>query len=126
MSDRGYQKEGVLYFLGKASDVTKVSGYTVALKEVEIFGMRHPSIERLAVIGVPHPRKGNQLKAFVVLKPGAKTSASDIEAWFKDKLAAFKRPVVEIRKELPLSGKGETLKRELIKEKGEKNKKGAD
>lgn len=126
MSDRGYQKEGVLYFLGKASDVTKVSGYTVALKEVEIFGMRHPSIERLAVIGVPHPRKGNQLKAFVVLKPGAKTSASDIEAWFKDKLAAFKRPVVEIRKELPLSGKGETLKRELIKEKGEKNKKGTD
>lgn len=123
MNDRGYQKDGVLYFLGKASDVTKVSGYTVALKEVEIFGMRHPSVERLAVIGVPHPRKGNQLKAFVVLKPGAKESASHIEEWFKDKLAAFKRPIVEIRKELPLSGKGETLKRELIKEEGKKNKK---
>ena len=120
MNDRGYLKEGVLYFLGKASDVTKVSGYTVALKEVEIFGMRHPSIESLAVIGVPHPRKGNQLKAYVVLKPGAGESASDIEAWFKDKLAAFKRPTVEIRKELPLSGKGETLKRELIKEGAEK------
>lgn len=127
MNDRGYQKDGVLYFLGKASDDTKVSGYTVALKEVELFGMRHPSIERLAVIGVPHPRKGNQLKAFVVLKPGTMETAADIEAWFKSKLAAFKSPIVEIRKELPLSGKGEILKRELIKAEAERNdRKGVD
>ena len=121
MQDRGYVKDGVLYFLGKASDVTKVSGYTVALKEVELFGMKHPAIERIAVIGVPHPRKGNELKAFVVLKQGSKESATDIEEWFRDKLAVFKRPVVEIRRELPLSGKGETLKRELIVEEAEKS-----
>jgi len=121
MQDRGYVKDGVLYFLGKASDVTKVSGYTVALKEVELFGMKHPAIERIAVIGVPHPRKGNELKAFVVLKQGSKESATDIEEWFKDKLAVFKRPFVEIRRELPLSGKGETLKRELTIEEAEKS-----
>jgi len=115
MNDRGYRKNGVLYFLGKASDITKVSGYTVSLREVELFGMRHPSIERLAVVGIPHPRKGNRLKAFVVLKPGIKESAADIEAWFKTKLASFKSPIVEIVKDLPLSGKGEILKRQLIK-----------
>jgi len=122
MHDRGYIKDGVLYFLGKVSDVVKVSGYTVALKEVEMFCMEHPDIERIAVIGVPHPRKGNELKAFVVLKPRSQATASEIEEWFKEKLAAFKRPIVEIRKELPLSGKGDILKRELIREEEEKTK----
>jgi long-chain acyl-CoA synthetase len=122
MHDRGYIKGGILYFIGKASDVVKVSGYTVALKEVETFGMEHPDIERIAVIGVPHPRKGNELKAFVVLKPESQATASDIEEWFKEKLASFKRPRVEIRTDLPTSGKGETLKRALTKEEEEKRK----
>jgi acyl-CoA synthetase (AMP-forming)/AMP-acid ligase II len=121
MQDRGYLKDGVLHFLGKVSEVVKVSGYTVALKEVEMFGMKNPAIDKMAVIGVPHAKRGNQLKAFVVLKPGVKETAADIEAWFKERLAVFKRPVVEIRKELPLSGKGEILKRELMKEEMEKS-----
>ena len=120
MQDRGYFKDGVVYFLGKVSDVVKVSGYTVALKEVEMFGMRNPAIDKIAVIGLPHPKKGSQLKAFVVLKPGSKETAAHVEEWFKDKVAVFKRPVVEIREELPTSGKGETLKRELVREETEK------
>jgi len=120
MQDRGYLKDGVIYFLGKVSDVVKVSGYTVALKEVEMFGIRNPVIDKIAVIGLPHPKKGTQLKAFVVLKPGSKESAAHIEEWFKDKVAVFKRPIVEIRDELPLSGKGEILKRQLVKEEMQK------
>lgn len=116
MQDRGYFKDGVVYFLGKVSDVVKVSGYTVALKEVEMFGMRNPAIDKIAVIGLPHPKKGSQLKAFVVLKPGSKESAAHVEEWFKEKVAVFKRPIVEIREELPLSGKGEILKRKLVRE----------
>lgn len=116
MQDRGYLKDGILYFLGKASDVVKVSGYTVSLKEVEMFAMRNRVIDKIAVIGLPDPKKGSQLKAFVILKPGVKETSTEIEAWFKEKLAVFKRPIVEIRKELPLSGKGEILKRELVKE----------
>jgi len=116
MHDRGYIKDGILYFLGKVSDIVKVSGYTVALKEVEMFCLENPDVERIAVIGIPHPKKGNELKAFVVLKAGSQATALDIEEWCKEKLAVFKRPIVEIRSELPLSGKGDTLKRELIKE----------
>jgi long-chain acyl-CoA synthetase len=114
--DRGYVKDGVVYFLGKASDVVKVSGYTISLKEIELFGIRHPAIEKIAVIAVPHPRKGNELKAFVTLKPGAATTAAAIEEWFKSKVAAFKCPQVEIREEIPLSGKGDILKRVLLEE----------
>jgi len=122
MHDRGYIKDGVLYFLGKESDVIKISGYTVALKEVEMFAMKHPDIKKVAAIGVPHQRKGNELKAFVVLKPGSQETSSSLEEWFKKRIAAFKRPVVEIRKELPLSGKGDTLKRVLMQEEEQKNK----
>ncbi|MCD6486274.1 MAG: hypothetical protein J7K35_02975, partial [Syntrophobacterales bacterium] len=99
---------------------------TVALKEVEMFGMEHSDIERIAVSGVPHPRKGNELKAFVVLKLGSQATAAKIEEWFKQKLAVYKRSVVEIRTELPTSGKGEILKRVLIKEKEEKMKGAGD
>lgn len=115
MNDRGYVKDGVLYFMGKASEVIKVSGYTVALKEIETFGMEHPEVARIAVIGVADPRKGNRLKAFIVLRPGAKTTASEIEEWFKTRVASYKCPIVELRADLPTSGKGEILKRELIK-----------
>jgi len=116
MHDRGYIKDGILYFLGKVSDVVKVSGYTIALKEVEIFCLENPDVEKIAVIGVPDSKKGNVLKAFVVPRAGSQATAADIEAWCKEKLAVLKRPIVEIRTELPLSGKGDILKRELIKE----------
>lgn len=118
--DRGYIKDGVVYFLGKESEVVKVSGYTVSLKEIEAFALRNPAIEKAAVIAIPDAKKGNKLKAFVILKPGCKTSAAEIEEWFKDKVAIFKCPEVEIRDEFPLSGKGEILKRVLKKEELEK------
>ena len=114
--DRGYMKDGVLHFMGKASEVVKVSGYTVSLKEIEMFGVRHPAVERIAVIAIPDPKKGNLLKAFVTLKPNASATTSEIDQWFKSKVAIFKSPVIEIMDELPLSGKGEILKRVLIKE----------
>lgn len=114
--DRGYIKEGVLYFMGKASDVCKVRGYTVSLKEVETYGVMHSAVDRIAVIALPDPKSGSRLKAFVILKPGTKLTAPELEEWFKEKVAVFKRPTIEIRKELPTSSKGEILKRELVKE----------
>ena len=114
--DRGYFKEGILFFIGKASEIVKVSGYTVSLKEIEVFGKRHPAIDKIAVVALPHERKGNQLKAFITVRPGVKIEASELEEWFREKVAIFKVPIVSIRDELPMSGKGEILKRILIEE----------
>ncbi len=116
MNDRGYVKDGVLYFMGKASEVVKVSGYTVSLPEIEAFGIRNEAIQSIAAIGIPHPRKGNQIKAFVTLKPGAQVTAEQLERWFAERVASFKQPVVEIRDSLPVSGAGKLLKRILIAE----------
>ena len=116
MNDRGYVKDGILYFIGKASEVVKVSGYTVSLPELEAFGIRHEAVESIAVIGIAHPRKGNQIKAFVTLKPRSQVTAEQLEQWFAERVAPFKQPVVEIRDSLPMSGAGKTLKRILIDE----------
>lgn len=116
MNDRGYVKDGILYFMGKASEVVKVSGYTVSLPEVELFAMRHEAVHSIAAIGIEHPQKGNQIKAFVTLKPGFQVTAIQLEQWFAERVATFKQPVVEIRDSLPLSGAGKILKRILIDE----------
>lgn len=109
-------KDKTLYFFGRKKEIIKVSGYTVAPKEIELIGLKHPAIDKIAVVGLPDAKKGEIPKAYVILKPNARESASEIEAWFKDNISAIKRPVVEIRTELPLSGKGEVLKRKLVEE----------
>ena len=123
MHDRGYvDREENIYFLGKKAEIVKVSGYNVALKEVEMVALKNPAIDRIAVIALPHPKKGNQLKAFVTLKPDNKATNSELEEWFNNQLAAIKCPVVEIRGSLPTSGKGEILKRVLLAEEQERSK----
>ena len=114
MGDRGkLGEDGQVYFLGREKDIIKVSGYTVAPAEVEVIGSRHPAVDKIAVIGLPDLRKGEIPKAFITLKPGYELSASQIEEWFKQSIAVYKRPVVVIRKELPLSMKGSIDKKEL-------------
>ena len=120
MNDRGYVKDGVLYFIGKVSEVVKVSGYTVSLAEIEVFGLRHDAIESIAAIGVPDPAKGQKIKAFVTLKPGQAVTAKELEDWFADNLAVFKCPTVELRQALPMSGAGKILKRVLATEEKQK------
>jgi len=107
-------KNGFLYFTGKFSDICKVRGYTVSLKEVEKLGKRHPAIDMIAVIAIPDQIQGNHLKAFVTLKLGYNVSQEELELWFKNNVSDFKRPIVEIRDSLPLSGKGDIIKCILI------------
>ena len=66
------------------------------------------------MIGVPDDRLGEEIKAFVVLKPGATLAADGLIAWSKEQLAAYKYPrTVEIRESLPLGPTGKVFKRAL-------------
>ena len=72
------------------------------------------AISLAAVIGVPHESHGEEIKAFVILKPGASATADEIVAWGKEQMAAYKYPrVVEIVESLPMTATGKILKREL-------------
>jgi acyl-CoA synthetase (AMP-forming)/AMP-acid ligase II len=107
------KEDGLIYFYGRKRDVIKVSGYTLAPREVEVLGLANPAIEKIAVIGIPHPTKMEIPKAFITLKPGYHVTEEELSQWFKDNIAAYKVPLVEIRESLPISNKGEVLKRVL-------------
>jgi long-chain acyl-CoA synthetase len=63
--------DGYLTFMGRFKEMIKVSGYSVFPEEVETILIRHPAVAQAAVIGVPDAEKGEVVKAFIVLKPGA-------------------------------------------------------
>lgn len=118
--DVGYMNErGWTFIKDRARDLVKHKGYSVFPKEVEDYLFSHPDILEAAVIGVPSGGTGEDLKAFVVLKPHAqgKTTADDIIAWCKENMAHYKVPsMIEFRSELPKTMVGKVLRRVLREE----------
>ena len=109
-------EDGYLWFLGRAKEMIKVSGYSVFPEEVEVFINRHPAVENCGVKGVADPKKGEVIKAVVVLKEAfqGKVTPDDIMEWAKGKISYYKVPrIVEIRDSLPKSGTGKILRRML-------------
>jgi long-chain acyl-CoA synthetase len=94
-----------------------VSGFNVYPREVEEALATHPAVLDSAAIGVPHPIKGEEVKAFVVLKPGANATVEEIVAHCRTQLAPFKVPKdIEFRESLPKTLIGKTLRRQLAEE----------
>jgi long-chain acyl-CoA synthetase len=76
--------------------------------------MSHPGVAEVAVIGVPHERWGETVKAIVVRSPGAPVTEAEIIAYARTNLAHYKCPTsVEFVAELPRNATGKILKREL-------------
>ena len=76
--------------------------------------MTHPAVQDAAVIGVPNEEFGEEVKAFLELKPGRTAEAHEILAHCAESLASYKRPKsLEIVAELPRNTMGKLLKREL-------------
>ncbi len=89
-------------------------GYNVYPREVEEVLYSHPAIREAAVIGLPHERLGEEVKAVVALKQGVEATSDEIIAYCKERVAAYKYPrVVEIIDELPKGATGKILKRAL-------------
>jgi len=89
-------------------------GFNVYPREIEEILYGHPAIGEAAVIGIPHPSHGEEVKAVVALKAGQTATPEAIIEYCKSKLAAYKYPrVVEIVASLPKGPTGKILKREL-------------
>jgi acyl-CoA synthetase (AMP-forming)/AMP-acid ligase II len=103
--------EGRLRIVGRSKDMFIVGGFNAYPAEIENALLRHPDIRQAAVIGIPDERLGEVGMAFVVLAPGAPTSASDIITWSREQMANYKVPRrVEILDELPLNATGKVEK----------------
>ena len=113
--DTGYRDEdGYFYLAGRGDDMIIRGGENISPEEVENALYSHPKIEEVAVIGVPDPEWGQEVKAVVVLKEGESTTADEIMEYCRQKLSSFKRPrAVVFVDELPRNPMGKVLKREL-------------
>jgi long-chain acyl-CoA synthetase len=106
--------DGWYYIVDRTKDLVIRGGFNVYPREIEEVLMTHPAVSLAAVIGVPDTAHGEEVKAFVILKPGAATTPEELIAWSKENMAAYKYPrVVQIVKALPMTATGKILKREL-------------
>ena len=107
-------EDGYFRIVGRKKDMILCSGYNVYPDEVDRALMGHPDVLEAATIGVPDERRGETVKSFIVLKPGAKVTSEDLVAYCRERLAAYKIPrLVEFRDSLPKSTVLKILRREL-------------
>lgn len=109
-------EDGYFYIVGRKKDLIKASGFSVFPAEVENFLYGHPAVKEVAVVGVPDPYRGENIKAFIVLKPEYQNMVEKQEVvdWCREKMAAYKYPrIVEFIEELPKTASGKVLKRVL-------------
>ena len=102
-----FDEDGYLWWLGRIKEMIKVSGFSVFPEEVELLLNNHPAVVENAVIGVKDEKKGEVVKSFVVLSPGAenKITEADLIQWAREHMTPHKVPAhIEFRKELPKTG----------------------
>jgi len=112
--------EGWTFIMDRAKDLIKYKGYSVFPKEIEDYMYNHPDILEVAVIGLPQPKVGEILKAFVVLKTESigKITKNNIISWCQENMTHYKVPSeIEFRDSLPKTMVGKVLRR-VLKEEG--------
>ncbi len=113
-------QDGYFYIVDRKKDMILRGGYNVYPRELEEVLMTHPAVSLAAVIGVPHPVLGEEVKAFIIRKPGATVTVEEMSVWCKEQMAAYKYPrLIEFRDAMPMTATGKILKRELREEEKE-------
>lgn len=111
--------EGYFHFFDRKRDLIKHKGYAVFARHVEEVLYNHPQIKAAGVVGVPDPKVGSIIKAYVVLQSEArgKITEEEVIAYCKENLAHYKVPkIIEFRGELPKTDVGKVSRRELREE----------
>ncbi|MBL8386956.1 MAG: long-chain fatty acid--CoA ligase [Hydrogenophaga sp.] len=109
-------EDGYFFMMDRLKRMINASGYKVWPAEVEALMYHHPAILEVCVIGALDPKRGETVKAVVVLRPEhrGRVSEQDIVQWAHDHMAAYKSPrIVEFAEALPKSGTGKIMWRQL-------------
>jgi len=110
-------EDGYVYVVDRKKDLIIASGYNIVPREVEEVLYSHPKVMEAAVAGVPDARRGETVKAYIVLWDGETSTRDEIRAFCKENLAPYKVPaLVEFRNALPKSQVGKVLRRLLVEE----------
>jgi long-chain acyl-CoA synthetase len=113
--DVGYlDEERYLFLVDRKKDLIVRGGYNVYPREVEEALYAHPDVLETAVVGIADERLGEEVAAVVVRRPGATASADELQAWTKERVAAYKYPRrIVFVEELPKGPTGKILKRAI-------------
>lgn len=110
--DSGYVDEkGLLYILGRTTEMIRRSGENISPRELESVLQEHPQIAMAAVLGVPDPLRGAEVRACIVRRAGSTLTAQEVFAYCREQLSVFKVPrYVEFRESLPMTATGKVRK----------------
>lgn len=115
-------EDGYIWFVGRSDDIIKSSGYRISPFEVESVLQQHPAVLECAVTGIPDPKRGQAVKATIVLtkeyrEKNQKLTELEIMTYVKTHSALYKHPrVIEFVDELPKTVSGK-IRRVEIREK---------
>lgn len=115
MGDVGFlDEDGYLYITDRKKDMIISGGVNIYPAEIESVLLKHPALQDVAVIGIPHEDFGEQVKAFCELKQGSSISEDELIEFSKKELAVYKLPrSIDFVEELPRNTMGKLLKNEL-------------
>jgi long-chain acyl-CoA synthetase len=116
--DIGYvDEDGYFYITGRKKDIIIRGGENVSPVEVEEILLRHPAVAEAGVVGIPDATYGEEIKAFVVVRPGKRVNEDELIAFCKECLPTFKLPKkVQFTDCLPKNLLGKVLRAELRKQ----------
>jgi len=107
-------KDGYFYIVDRLKDMIITGGFNIYPKEIEDVLYAHPAVLEATVVGAPDQAKGELARAYVVFKEGQSATEEELEAFCRQKLAAYKIPrSYEVRDTLPKNPQGKILKRVL-------------
>jgi long-chain acyl-CoA synthetase len=110
-------EQGYFYIVDRKKELIKPGGFQVWPREVEEVLQDHPAIQDVGVAGVPDPKRGEIVKAWIVLTEGQSLDREELKTWAKERMAKYKIPSeIEFRDELPKNHVGKLLRRELVRE----------
>lgn len=117
-------EDGFCFIVDRKKDLIISGGYNIYPRDVDEVLYEHPKVKEAVAVGIPHPTRGEIVKAFVVPKDGESLEQSDIIEFCNHRLAKYKVPRrVEFRTELPKTLVGKVLRRALRQEEVEKMEK---
>jgi long-chain acyl-CoA synthetase len=113
--DLGYlDDEGYLFIVDRKKDLIIRGGFNVYPRDVEDALLEHPAIEAAGVVGRPDERHGEEVVAFVSLRPGAHDTPEQLVQWARARIGGYKYPrEIQIVEEIPLTGVGKVDRKAL-------------
>ena len=118
-------EDGYFYIVDRKKDMIISGGFNIYPRDIDEVFYEHPKVQEVCSIGIPDPKRGENVKVFVVLREGETATQEELIEYAKTKLATYKLPSeIEFRKDLPKSTVGKVLRKELKAQEMEKRKKG--